>query len=309
MDLAWIALKQMIIMFVIVIIGMICYKRKNITEESNKSLSAIVLNIVNPAVILVSYQEEFNTKLMLGFLYSLLMAAISFLIAILISTILMPKMNNKDYNIERVSITYSNCGFIGIPLVNALVGPVGIFYLASYLSIFNLLLWTHGVSLMSREGKKFNLKSIISPCIIAVIVGLLFFVLQIRLPEVLKRPIELIAGMNTPLAMMAAGVSIAQTKLFASLKKRRVYYISIIKLILVPSLFIVAFLPFSLWVDKNILITILIATACPVGASGTLFAIRYNGNAAYASELFGVTTILSAISIPFIMVVSSLVLS
>lgn len=309
MDLARLALKQIITMFFIVFLGMFCYRKKIISEENNRGLSTIVLNIINPAVIFMSYQMDFDHRLLYGLFLSILLGALSFLFAILIAEILVRKKNNKDFNIERIALIYSNCGFIGIPLVNVLVGPVGIFYLAAYLSIFNLLLWTHGVLLMSGGSRKdLNLKVLFSPCLIAVFIGVLCFVLQIRLPEVVNNSIDLIAGMNTPLAMMAAGVSIAQTNLVHSLKNLRIYYIAVIKLILIPVILILAFLPFAQIVDRNILMTIFIATACPTGASGTLFAIRYRGNAAYASELFGITTLMSAISIPAVILLFELLI-
>ena len=51
-----------------------------------------------------------------------------------------------------------------------------------------------------------------------------------------------------------------------------------------------------------------VATACPVAASVTLFAIRYNKNAVYGSQLYAITTILSIITLPVVVRVSQLLI-
>lgn len=306
MELAIIALKQVITMFLIIFIGMLCFKIKIIDKKNNTALSAIVLNIVNPAVIFISYQKDFDTNLFKGLGYALILSAVSFVFAIVISTVLIRKNPKTQWNIERIAVIYSNCGFVGIPLINALIGSIGVFYLAAYLTCFNLLLWTHAVMLMKKlSGIEEVIKNFISPCVIAIFAGIIFFVLGIKLPESLYNAVDSIAGMNTPLAMIVAGVTIAQTNILNALKKSRVYVMCILKLILIPVVICFVVLPFyRMGIDKNIIMMVVIATACPTGASGTLFAIRYGGDSLYASELFGLTTFLSALTIPLVMMLA-----
>jgi hypothetical protein len=152
-------------------------------------------------------------------------------------------------------------------------------------------------------------KSLVTPCIISVIIGVIFFAVGIRLPLFLSNAVDTIGSMNTPLAMLVAGVTIAQTNIFKALKKKRIYFITVLKLIVIPIVTMLIMIPFAkLGVDEKIYMTMIIASACPTGASGTLFALRYNGNALYASELFGVTTFLSAITIPLIIILSGFVI-
>jgi hypothetical protein len=195
---------------------------------------------------------------------------------------------------------------MGIPLINALIGSEGVFYIAVYLTAFNILLWTHGVILMTGKADiKTMGKALLTPCIISVVLGVIFFVSGIRLPGFLATTANDIGSMNTPLAMLVAGVTIAQTNILNALKKGRVYYITAIKLIILPIVTMLIMIPFAKWgVDKNIYMTMIVATACPTGASGTLFALRYNGDALYASELFGVTTFLSAFTIPLLLLLA-----
>lgn len=298
-----VSLKQIITMFLIIFAGIICYKTKIVDKKGNSALSAVVLNIVNPAVIFISYQKDFDIELLKGLGYALILSALSFFVAIVAVSIIIRKKPDSRWNIERIAVIYSNCGFIGIPLINALIGSIGVFYLAAYLTCFNLLLWTHGVMLMKKlSGFKEIIKNFISPCVIAIFLGIICFVLKIRLFGSLYDAVDAIADMNTPLAMLVAGITIAQTEFLKALKKLRIYFMCLLKLLIIPIITCLLMYPFNkMGIDRNVLMTIIIATACPTGASGTLFAIRYNGDELYASEIFAITTFFSAISIPLIM--------
>ncbi len=297
-----VVLKQVIIMALLVLTGVLCYKLKIITKESTKSLSSLVLLVVNPLILVVSYQVPFQKSLLNGLIWSLVLSFISILAAIVLSYIFIRKKSER-LSLERFSAVYSNCGFMGIPLVNGIYGAEGVFYLTAFMTVFNLMVWTHGVFLMKN---KFSIKMIVqafkSPAIIATVIGFLLFMFKIKIPETPLKAITYVADMNTPLAMIAAGASIAQTDIFKTLKNPRPYLTSILKLIAVP---IVSALMFSfLPLNTTVIGTVVLAAACPAAATCTLFAIRFKKDSFYASELFAVTTLLSIITLPVIMTIT-----
>lgn len=303
-SLAITALNQILIMFIIIIVGFISYKVKLINKEVNKSLSDIVLMLVNPLVIFVSYQRKFDATLLKGLLISLVLAIITHFIGIIMSVLFIrSKKTDSNLSIERFAVVYSNCGFIGIPLVNGFFGSEGVFYLTAYMTIFNLFVWTHGI--MSVTGKKdlktFS-KSLLSPSVIATISGFIFFLVKIELPGIVFQSLSYIGNMNTPLAMMVAGVTIAQTDIIKLVSKLRIYYIAFFKLLFVPV--IMFFIFYFLKIPRTVLLTSVLAAACPTAATINLFSIRYNKNYLYASEIFAVTTILSVITIPAVMIIA-----
>ena len=195
---------------------------------------------------------------------------------------------------------YSNCGFIGIPMAQAIFGEDGVFYMTAYVALANFLLWSHGIIVMSG---KMNLKSVkkvfTSPTIIAIVLGVICFVIQIRMPKIIEEPLEMIANMNTPMAMMVAGINIAQADLKHTFQKKRLYWLSFVKLIIMPMLLIGLLKMFS--VEDTVKTVIVLATACPVGVTGSLFALRYGKDAIYASELFAMSTIISIVTVPLMM--------
>lgn len=305
MELALIAFQKMIVMFIILISGVIAYRTKIVTKEGNTTLSNLLLLVVNPVVIFMSFQMNFTYELFVRLWISIGFAFICHAVAILISYIAITK-KSENFDIERVSAIYSNCGFIGIPIINALFGQEGVFYLASYIAVFNILLWTQGYILMTgKTSLRHILKGVCSPCVIAAILGIVCFCLKIRLFAQAEEAFNHIADMNTPLAMIVAGVTMAQSDIITAVKNIRLYYVCFLKLIVIPIAAAVILRLFR--ADEVLTMTSIIEVACPVGASCTMFAIRYNKNAVYASELYTVSTLLSAISLPVVIMIANLI--
>lgn len=300
------SLKQIMIMFLMIILGAVCYKKKIINKDTNKALSDLVLMVVNPLLIFSSYQRAFDPTLLKGLLISLVLGVATHLTGILVARMLVRgKKHGEHLTIERFAVIYSNCGFIGIPLVNGIFGSEGVFYITAYMTIFNLFVWTHGVIMMTgKRDKKTMLEAVLSPSVIATVSGFVLFVTRVGLPDTVIKAVNYIGDMNTPLAMLVAGVTIAQTDLLKLIVKVRVYYISILKLILLPLMMLLIFSFFNL--PRVVLLTSVLAAGCPAAASINLFSIRYGKDYLYASELFAVTTISSAITVPLIMSIAEL---
>ncbi|MDO4945338.1 MAG: AEC family transporter [Ruminococcus sp.] len=290
--------RQILIMFIILAIGALCYLKGLITKEGTKQLSAVELQLVNPLLIFMSYQKEYNSKLLNGLLWSFALSAISFAVMILLSYVFIGK-NREDKDIERFASVYSNCGFIGIPLINGIYGTDGVLYLTAYVTFFNLLVWTHGYMTMKGE-RDFSsfLKALKSPSVIAVFLGLICYLTNIRLPDVPASAMQYVSDMNTPLAMLIAGATAAQTNILKAMKKPVIYLVSALKLLVFPAC---AFAVCRfLGAPQIVLMTVTIAAACPVATTGTMFAIQMDRKPELCSEFFTITTLLSALTLPLI---------
>lgn len=289
-------------MAVLLLIGGLSYKRKLIDEAMNKKLSNLLLNLVIPLLLIISFQRDWEEHLAKGLAVSFLLAFISHGAAILLSQVLLPGKKNRDVSLERFAVIYSNCGFIGIPMVNGLFGLDGVFYLTAYIAVFNLFMWTHGVFMMvGKQDLKTTLKTLASPTVISIFVGVILFLLQIHIPDILYQSFNYVASMNTPLAMIIAGVTIAQTDLRKIFGKLRIYYISFLKLLVLPIILLLLYHRFP--IDSVVLSTAILAVACPTGAAVTLFALRYDKNTLYSSEIFAVTTLFSIGTMPLVMAI------
>lgn len=299
MDLANITFHQILTMVIIMMIGFVCAKIKMIDEEMNKKLSNFLLMLVNPLVIFMSYQRDFERELLNGLFIAIGLAILLFAIALIIAHLRFPDRLGVSRAVDRYAAVYSNSGFIGIPLVLGIFGPIGVFYLTAQLTVSNLLMWTHGVAVMQGKANITLLKkALLSPPLIATVIGFICFLIGLRLPNIFARPIDMVGSMNTPLAMIVAGVSISRAGIGKIIKNKDIYQLCFIRLLVIPLFVIGAFSFFH--VPITITGTLIIAVSCPVAANAILFAYRYERDHLYASELFVASTLLSMITIPLL---------
>ena len=294
---------QAIVMLILLLFGFFLRKKSFLSDETAKQLSNIIVTIINPILIFNSYQTECNERLLRGLGAAAVLAFAAHLLFIAASKVLVRK-TRKDFEIERFSLIYTNCGFMGIPLVEAVFGSEGVFYLTAYITAFNLFIWTHGVVLIS--GKKLSasglLKIVLSPAIIAIIAGLIMFFAGLRLPGVIQVPLDYLGSLNTPLAMLVSGATIAKSGLKNAFTDKRVYLCQAIRLLLLPAalagLFVLALMA---GVEPMVIKVVLIAASAPTGSLTIMLAHKYERNAEYASSCFALSTILSMATMPLIL--------
>lgn len=203
-------IKQLGTMLFIVLAGFIFAKAFKFKENEQKFVSKFLLYLINPCLIFTSFDKEFNLLKLKQLLIVIFISLIIHLVMILIATIFTLTKNpqKKTYvGVNRLAIIFTNCGFIGIPLINGIFGDDGVFFLMGYLVIFNIVLWTYGYFQMSASV---NFKKIITnPNVLAVLLGILIFCLPFRIPQFISKPIGMIGSLNTPTAMILIGMLFA----------------------------------------------------------------------------------------------------
>ncbi len=295
-----IILEKLLIMMIMALIGFVCGKAGLIDGATNKKLSNLSLLVINPLLIFVSYQMPYEKEIAVNLGIVFLLSVLSYGIQLGVAVLLVRGKGNPAAGVERMSLAFSNNGYIGIPLVQGVFGAEGVIYMTMFVTVFNIILWTVGVLFMTgKTSLRQAVKNLCSPAIFMVLLGLLFFFLHISLPSILLEPLETVGNMNTPFAMLIAGATLAGSNLLGCLKKPRLYFLSAAKLLLIPFLTVLALVGFArLGVDSMLIAVVVIGVACPTAAACTMFAHRYQKDSAYASELFAATTILSAATIP-----------
>jgi hypothetical protein len=307
MELTLITIEKIVEMFLILFAGVIAFRVDIIDHQTNKRLSGLLLQVICPAMLFMSYQIEFRQERFLGLVLTAALGVASMVAAIVVIQFLVPDKGRANAEIERLSAIYSNCGFIGIPLINGILGSEGVFYITAYITVFNLIIWSHGLALMTGSADiKTVVRQFIQPATIAIGLGIVCFLARIQVPSIVAEPMKMVGDMNTPLAMLVAGCNLAESNLLSALKRPRTYWISFLKLLAEPllALLILAFVPVNLMVK----LAVLVASACPTCAMGTMFALQYNRDSNYASELFAITTLLSLFTIPLVVFLGNVVL-
>ena len=298
-----ILVKQILQMFLLAGIGYLLFKGGKISLEGSKTIGNILIYGSLPAVIINGFRIERTAEHVSGLLWSAAAALTIVLLSILISHFVF----RKD-GVAAFATSFANPGFFGIPLIVASLGQGAVFYAAPFIAFLNIGQWTYGVSRLNGQPvlQGFQPKKLIkAPFVIAILVGIFLFATQLPLPAIVENCLSNVAGLNTPLAMFTVGVYLAQTDLVKMFGHRTLYLVSALRLLVIPvlSLLILSLLPSSMHVMKTVL---LIVAACPVGSNVAVYAQLHGKDYPYAVETVIISTLLSIVTIPFILYLSTL---
>lgn len=300
-----ILLQQTIIMFALMLLGLLLSRRGMITEQGSRDLSNVLLYAVIPCVILRSYMSEFSTEKLRAMGLSALIAVIAFAASIAVAYLTC----GTRHRIENFAVAFGNAGFIGIPLVTTVFGPEAAFYVVSFSTFANLLQWTYGIVIISGKKETMNLRMVfVNPVFISMVIGIALFVLQPTLPTVVTGTIGYIADGNTVLAMIILGYYLSKVQLRGLFADVRLYLFSALRLLVVPAVTILVFLPFPFARGEITLIT-LIAAATPIASSTAIFAQKFDQDYRRAVSYVCLSTILSVATLPLVMLFAERLLS
>lgn len=300
-----ILLQQTIIMFALMLLGLLLSRRGMITEQGSRDLSNVLMYTVIPCVILRSYMSEFSTEKLRAMGLSALIAVIAFAASIAVAYLTC----GTRHRIENFAVAFGNAGFIGIPLVTAVFGPEAAFYVVSFSTFANLLQWTYGIVIISGKKETMNLRMVfVNPVFISMVIGIALFVLQPTLPTVVTGTIGYIADGNTVLAMIILGYYLSKVQLRGLFADVRLYLFSALRLLVVPAVTILVFLPFPFARGEITLIT-LIAAATPIASSTAIFAQKFDQDYRRAVSYVCLSTILSVATLPLVMLFAERLLS
>lgn len=296
-------LQQMIVLFILMGVGYICYRQEIITDEVSRKLSAIVVNIANPALVLSACTGE--NKIQGRELLMIAVIVIAVYAALLLLAMLIPRLlsvEQKSRGTYQAMTVFSNIGFMGFPVVAALYGNEAVLYASLFSIPYNVLIYTYGVAAMAREKENlkgsFSLKRIFNVGVIACMITIVVYLLRIPVPRFIGTTITNLSNLTAPLSMMVIGASLATIDLKKLFTDGKLILFSVIKLLLIPiaGVFII-----RQFVDNHMICGVcMVMLATPVGSMTAMMAQQYDGDYEMASKGVALTTMLSVITMPVV---------
>lgn len=294
-----VVLNKIISLFLIILIGVYGTKKNIINEEINKGLRRILLEITLPLLVINSFSFEFSEgmgrNVLIAFIYS-----IAFMVlGAIISYIFLYPLQGEKKKILHFANVFSNCGFIGFPIINSLYGAEGVVYTSIFNMVFTIALWTYGVMIFSDKISKKNIKKVLlNPAIIAVYIGIPMMLFKVKFPSFILDTTKIVGDMTAPISMIIVGSILSKVSIKDVFKEISIYYGALIKLIIIPLVLIIIKIVLK---DNSIIInTIIVIQAMPAAAMTSIFAADFNKEKEYASIVVFITTLLSIITIPII---------
>ena len=294
MEISILLVEQIIAMFLTMAVGFGVVRAGLFKTEDSRIISNMVVYICNPCVVVHAFQIELTDDKIKG------------LVILIVGSELLSYIIHFN-SIEKASIIYTNAGYLVIPLVSAVLGEEWVFYTTAFILVQTILMWTHGVNLIGQE-KNLNIRKILcNPNVIAMIIGIALFALEIRLPAVIDSCVSGFGDMISPASMMVIGMVIGDVDLRWVFRQKRPYLICMIRLILFPLIAAIAFAGLErtgLHPDAEyILMIVLIATAAPAAAMVTQLAQIYEKDSRYASVINVMSVICCIITMPLMVLI------
>lgn len=297
---AGVVFQQMVVIFIIVCVGYLAHKKGIVQEGTSKNLSALVINICNPAVIIGSAlgRDESITyqNILIAVIAGLVVYVILFLSSLVIPKIL--RVDAKWKNHYALMCLFGNNAFIGIPVVSAVLGKNALFYVSIMIVYFNIFFYTYGMILCDGNASGFSLKKFINAGNISIIIMLVIFLLDLQIPTVISDSLTHMANATTFLALFVIGINLAHTKLLSIFTDVKMYWFILLRFVLLP---IAASFVLKLFVkDPLIYGVMVIMTAVPVANSPLMRMEEIGGDGSLISQGVIFSTVCALITIPLV---------
>jgi hypothetical protein len=284
-------------MFVMITAGMLIKKIKLVGAEGQKNLTDLVIYLILPSNIIKSFMVEFSYDIMFTFAGVLIISVLIQIVCTILGHLLFNKMEPSQKKCLQYATICSNAGFLGNPVAEGVFGTIGLTLASIYLIPQRVVMWSAGISVFTESPNKKTLfkKVITHPCIIACMIGIVLMISQIQLPSFLTSSIQTLSSCNTALSMMVIGMILTEVE-FKTILDRKLLYFTGIRLILIP---LIVYIPCVLLkVDPLVTGVSVILAAMPAGATTSILASKYNGDAIFATKCVVFTTLASLITTP-----------
>ena len=293
-------LNQQLVLLLLVLVGLIVKKLRILNRESEKAVSSLLVNVLLPCNIIQSFLGEItiSAEFVKSCILAVLIAACIQIVSVFAGKLLFHRFPQEKQAILRYGLICSNSSFVGMPIAETLYGSLGVLYTSLFQIPIRFTMWTAGLSLFTNVNKKDAFKKLAThPCIVSIFIGIVLMLTRAELPKFLGDTVYSISKTTVPISMITVGSIIADADVKSLFSKSILYYTAV-RLIAFPLLVYGAL---KLLHTEALLVNIaVIMTAMPAGASTSILAEKYDGDAQYAAQLTFVSTLCSIVTIPVI---------
>lgn len=330
MDIILPLILQVAILFIMMVPGYLLKKCRLVPEGFGKGLSNLVLYIAQPALIVYSYLDVRSTPtLWINSLWVLGLSMLAHVLFAMAALSLFRHAEDSKRRMLRFATVFSNAAFMGIPLIDVILGAEATIYASIYNITFNLFLWTLGVYFCSAKRdedgdgtpdgeikpthKISPLKVALHPVMIASALGVICLALEVgpHLPTLVTDSLFMLKGLVAPLSMVVIGLRIAGMSFRGAFRDKYLYLFLFLRHVSLPLavLGVLALLSVSgLPMNETVSTVILLLAATPAATSATMFAEKYDCDAVYTSRSVVISTLLSIATMPLLMMLASVIL-
>lgn len=254
--------QQILTLYLLLVVGFVLGKVKLLDDRASVALSSLVMYVVSPCMMVVAFQRPLEHTALHNFGVVTGVSAVLHVVFIAAAMLLIHDRDRERQNCLRFAAVFSNCGFMGYPLMAALLGSIGVFYGSAYVIVFTILSWTWGVYVITGDRSQLRLKPLLlNPGVISVVLAMALYLGQVTVPEPLMVPINYLADLNTPLPMLVVGYQLSHADFKAALQGISSWVTLVLRLLVLPLASLGICL--ALNVSHDLTLVLLIAASAP----------------------------------------------
>ena len=301
---------QVLILFLMMGFGFFAAKMRWINETGSHQMTAVLLNLVTPCIIIQSFltlehspDTIANLGLAVGF------SAAAHLIGFGIGWLAFRRGDPQKRSLYRFAVPFTNCGFIGIPVTRAVLGDKYVVWVTIFIAVFHFFTWTVGIRFFDKGGKPSLKKAVINPGVIGIVIGLALYLFKVtgdNLPNILHAPIKYMYDINTPLAMIITGYFLATVSLLPRKGDGAMWAAILLRLLAIPAIMLGA--AWALGLRNEVTLALMVPIAAPISTMAILFPTQLGGDVELGARMTPWSNIASALTMPLIIALSQVVL-
>ena len=293
-------IKQMITLSLLMLTGFFANRFGILGRDAQKWMSKLIINITCPALILssVTTSQRLENNRMVLIIFG---AAIAYYLILPFlakgRALAAPRNRRSEY---ACMLIYSNLGFMGIPVANAVLGKEAILYISIFMAIFNISIFSYGIILLGGTGGgKLQFKKMINPGTVSAVAAVLLYLGSISIPTLLLEPITAMGNTTTPLAMMVIGASLANGKVRDLFTEKSMILFTVLRLLGLPLLAWVVCQILGVQ-DRLLAGALILISGMPVASNTVMLCTELNRDGDYIAKGLLISTLASVVTIPLI---------
>ncbi len=292
-------LSEMLVILFAIVAGIVAKRLGYLGGETDQKLSKLLLNITMPAMIVASVITGDELPEVSVILSVLVVGAVFYVLAFAFA-LAVPHFlpgTAAQKGVWRFALAFPNVGFIGYPVAVALFGEGALFYAVILVLPFNLLAYSLG-PLMLAGATRFRWQQLLSPCIVASVLGLVLALARLRPPALVGEMLDFVGDITVPLSLLVVGSFLADIPAGKVFHSAKLWLLSALRLLVMPV--VLCLILRAMHVEDLVLGIAVTQMAMPVAVNGTLLSMEYGGDTACMAQITFLTTLGSILTIPII---------
>lgn len=310
MNISILLMQQIVQLFLMIFMGYLIVKTGLVRDDDSKVLSKIILYLIVPCVIINAFQVDYTTDTVKGLLIAFAASVLTQVVLLVVISAAGKLLHLNE--VEVASVYYSNSGNLIVPIVTFILGQEWVLYGCVFMSVQLVFLWTHCKKIISREASYDWKKIILNINMLSIFIGVILFFTKIRLPEIIGNTLASVGTMIGPASMIVTGMLFAGMNLKQIFANKRVYFITFLRLIAVPLIALVLIklsnLAFFSADGNKIMLIVFLAIITPSASTVTQMCQVYGNDSKYASAINVMTTLLSIITMPVMVMLFQMIM-